>query len=186
MTREERVAAASLVVLSTEGMRGLTHRAVDEAAGLPEGSTSNVARTRAALLGVSAAKLAATDVARLGALAGVLPSTFPSRRDAAGLLASLVARRGLTDATTTAARFELQLEARRRPDLARELEPARRAFESLAIAVLVRSGCADPHGHAAPLIALVEGLVANALLVPATPLSADEVRATFERWLANC
>lgn len=46
-------------------MRGLTHRAVDEAAGLPQGSTSNLARTRAALLEAAVRRLAEREAAVL-------------------------------------------------------------------------------------------------------------------------
>lgn len=49
-SRAERIGDAALDLLVERGMRGLTHRAVDERAGLPQGSTSNHARTRQALL----------------------------------------------------------------------------------------------------------------------------------------
>lgn len=52
------VADAALTLLADRGMRGLTHRAVDETAGLPQGSTSNVARTRQALLELAVRRLA--------------------------------------------------------------------------------------------------------------------------------
>ena len=41
---------AALELVGTQGMRGLTHRAVDAAADLPPGSTSNYFRTREALI----------------------------------------------------------------------------------------------------------------------------------------
>src|SRR5919107_1137181 len=41
---------AALRVIAEQGMRALTHRAVDAAAGLPGGSTSYYFRSRAALL----------------------------------------------------------------------------------------------------------------------------------------
>ena len=50
MTRQAEILDAAIETLGTRGMRGLTHRAVDEAAGLPEGSTSNHFRSRDALL----------------------------------------------------------------------------------------------------------------------------------------
>ncbi|MYS04964.1 TetR family transcriptional regulator, partial [Streptomyces sp. SID6041] len=49
-SRADRIGDAALDLLVERGMRGLTHRAVDERAGLPQGSTSNHARTRQALL----------------------------------------------------------------------------------------------------------------------------------------
>jgi DNA-binding transcriptional regulator YbjK len=41
---------AALAVVAEKGMKGLTHRAVDAAAHLPEGTTSNYYRNRAALV----------------------------------------------------------------------------------------------------------------------------------------
>src|ERR1700720_3900557 len=61
MRREEVIADAAITLLVERGMRGLTHRAVDEAAGLPQGSTSNLARTRAALLALTLARLTALE-----------------------------------------------------------------------------------------------------------------------------
>ncbi|MFC7719614.1 hypothetical protein [Nonomuraea recticatena] len=57
MKRSETVAEAAITLLAERGMRGLTHRAVDELAGLPSGSTSNLARTRAALLELTLLRL---------------------------------------------------------------------------------------------------------------------------------
>ena len=50
LDREQRLLDAAIDVLGTRGMRQLTHRAVDAAAGLPVGSTSNRFRTRESLL----------------------------------------------------------------------------------------------------------------------------------------
>ena len=49
-TRQERLLTAAVHVVARSGLRGLTHRAVDAEAGLPEGSCSAVMRTRLALL----------------------------------------------------------------------------------------------------------------------------------------
>ncbi|MBX6722355.1 MAG: TetR family transcriptional regulator, partial [Dactylosporangium sp.] len=49
-------------------MRGLTHRAVDRTAGLPEGSTSYYFRTRQALLHAVVERLAELDAAAVPAL----------------------------------------------------------------------------------------------------------------------
>src|SRR4249919_1710146 len=59
---------AALVVVSDAGLRGLTHRAVDREAGLPEGSCSAYLRTRHALttaLGEYVAEHLAADVHEL-------------------------------------------------------------------------------------------------------------------------
>src|SRR3954462_10550488 len=49
--RRTQLADAGLAVLAESGARGLTHRAVDAAAGLPAGTASNYFKTRDALLG---------------------------------------------------------------------------------------------------------------------------------------
>jgi DNA-binding transcriptional regulator YbjK len=48
--RRDRLRDAAIEVLATEGGRGLTHRAVDAAAGLPPGTTKNYFPTRQSLL----------------------------------------------------------------------------------------------------------------------------------------
>ncbi|CAM5478345.1 hypothetical protein SRIMM317S_06848 [Streptomyces rimosus subsp. rimosus] len=114
--RHDRIADAALSLLAERGLRGLTHRAVDEAAGLPQGSTSNLARTRAALLETAVRRLADREAAVL---------TPPEMPDAAGsgpaALAdalSLGLHRSLTrHRDLTVARYELALEATRRPEL---------------------------------------------------------------------
>jgi DNA-binding transcriptional regulator YbjK len=46
MSRRALIADAAISTLARDGMRGLTHRAVDRTAGLPEGSASYYFRTR--------------------------------------------------------------------------------------------------------------------------------------------
>ena len=48
--RREQVLDAAITVLGQHGVHGVTHRAVDAAAGVPQGTTSNYFRTRDALL----------------------------------------------------------------------------------------------------------------------------------------
>ena len=49
--RRDLLADAGLLVLARAGARGLTHRAVDQEAGVPVGTASNYFRTRDALFG---------------------------------------------------------------------------------------------------------------------------------------
>ncbi|RYE78666.1 MAG: TetR family transcriptional regulator, partial [Myxococcales bacterium] len=70
VSRRDVLLDAALQVIADAGLRGLTHRAVDRRAGLPEGSCSAYLRTRQALL-VAAAQHVSTslraDVERLTA-----------------------------------------------------------------------------------------------------------------------
>lgn len=78
MKRSDAVAEAAITLLAERGMRGLTHRAVDEFAGLPPGSTSNLARTRAALLELTLQRLTELEAAALAPAMGL-----PGERTAA-------------------------------------------------------------------------------------------------------
>lgn len=60
-TRREQVLDAAVELLAVRGLRALTHRGVDETAGLPAGSASNHFRTRKALLHGVSAHLVARD-----------------------------------------------------------------------------------------------------------------------------
>lgn len=61
MSRREEVLAAAVHVLGEYGLSGFSHRKVDHRAGLPEGTTSNYFRTRAALIEASVEQLVAGD-----------------------------------------------------------------------------------------------------------------------------
>ncbi|WP_448005768.1 TetR/AcrR family transcriptional regulator [Agromyces bauzanensis] len=63
MDRRTAVADAALEVVAADGMKGLTHRAVDAAAGVPPGTTSNHFRTREALVAAVAERLEERDLA---------------------------------------------------------------------------------------------------------------------------
>ncbi len=76
--RADLVADTALALLAGRGMRGLTHRAVDEAAGLPQGSTSNVARTRQALLELAVRRLADREERVLALHELPAPTTAPT------------------------------------------------------------------------------------------------------------
>ncbi|RJO69280.1 TetR family transcriptional regulator [Nocardia panacis] len=60
-TKRERALDAAIEILGTQSLRALTHRAVDERAELPPGSTSNYFRTREALLTGVVARLEERD-----------------------------------------------------------------------------------------------------------------------------
>lgn len=66
-TRPEIIADAAVTVVSRDGLRGLTHRAVDAEAALPAGSTSNCYRNREALLGAIVERVEELDTAALTA-----------------------------------------------------------------------------------------------------------------------
>ncbi|MET9395578.1 TetR/AcrR family transcriptional regulator [Streptomyces sp. NPDC006624] len=156
-SRSDLVADAALALLAERGMRGLTHRAVDEAAGLPQGSTSNLARTRQALLELTVRRLADRE-ARVLAL-HEMPGPRAGTDSLVNALA-LAAHRALTrHRALTLARYELALEATRRPELRAYFDAAGARFRDQLTALVTGMGSRDPARHTLSLIAWADGLM---------------------------
>ncbi|CAM5312441.1 hypothetical protein GCM10010329_59540 [Streptomyces spiroverticillatus] len=159
-SRTERIADAALTLLVERGMRGLTHRAVDETAGLPQGSTSNCARTRQALLELAVRRLAVVEGEALGV--GALPGPGAALDlDRLVDLLSHVLHRYLTEhRSLLIARYELGLEATRRPELREFYDATGRAgFREPLVALMTAAGSKEPERHTLSLVAWVEGLM---------------------------
>src|SRR3954470_19027190 len=101
-TTRERALTAAIDLLGEQGARALTHRRVDERAGLPAGSTSNSFRTRAALLAGVVDALAGQDAA--GVDATLRPASADELVDACCALLETTA---VAHAGATAARLSL-------------------------------------------------------------------------------
>jgi DNA-binding transcriptional regulator YbjK len=155
--RSEVIADAAIDLLVRGGLRALTHRAVDEAAGLPQGSTSNHARTRAALIEAAVRRLAVRESQVISM------EEMPQGTDAAELAdgLALALHRYLTrDPSLLIARYELALEITRRPAL-REMyvRTGTAAFREPLAAMLGRAGSAEPERHTLSLVAWCDGML---------------------------
>jgi DNA-binding transcriptional regulator YbjK len=182
-SRADLVADTALALLAERGMRGLTHRAVDEAAGLPQGSTSNLARTRQALLELAVRRLAERE-ARVLAL-HELPD--PARgRDALLDALALATHRALTlNRELTLARYELALEATRRPELRAHFDATGAVFRDQLRALVTAMGSTTPERHALSLAAWADGLLFSCLAgsYNAEVPGPDQVRAGLRELL---
>ncbi|GAB2882676.1 TetR/AcrR family transcriptional regulator [Nocardioides pacificus] len=155
--RRTTIAGAALQVLASDGARGLTHRAVDTAAGLPAGSTSYYFRSRSALLEACVTGLLDQSLEDVSLLEDVLRAG-----DTASLARALgdVLHRWLTDHRDRhLARFELSLEAVRRPELAQALYQGGTAIRGRIASVLADLGAEDPEEQAGWLVACTDGVL---------------------------
>lgn len=182
-TRAERIGDAALDLLVERGMRGLTHRAVDERAGLPQGSTSNHARTRQALLETAVRRQTEREARVLA------PDELPPPGASPELLADALAlalHRYLTDhRSLLVSRYELALEATRRPELRGFFDRAGAAFHGPVTAMMRGAGSPSPERHALSVIAWCEGLMfscAAGSFHAAVP-SRGELRTGFDELL---
>ncbi|QEU95868.1 TetR/AcrR family transcriptional regulator [Streptomyces kanamyceticus] len=183
-SRTELIADAALALLAERGMRGLTHRAVDEAAGLPQGSTSNHARTRLALLETAVRRQAEREAAIL------TPTEMPDPADGRAALTGALAlalHRYLTGDSREllVSRYELALEATRRPELRAYYDAAGRQFREPLEALLRAAGSPAPERHTLSLVAWCDGLMFSCVAgsFHAAVPTEEEVRAGLDELL---
>ncbi|MFI6599847.1 TetR/AcrR family transcriptional regulator [Nonomuraea sp. NPDC050536] len=181
MKRSDAIAEAAITLLAERGMRGLTHRAVDEVAGLPPGSTSNLARTRAALLELTLSRL--TELEEAVFQTAALPS-LPERPDLGGQMALLLYAQ-LQDRRRTLARYELALEATRRPELRTIYDKAGRLFRDPVVPLLAAAGSRDPVRHARQLVAFGEGIMFDAIVGAGAEPTLDELSTMMREFLGG-
>jgi DNA-binding transcriptional regulator YbjK len=182
-SRASRVARAAVTVLGRKGAEALNHRAVDRQARLPLGSTSNLFRTRAALMGAVCDYLTERDLDQLSDAAARLaasPDVTPDR--AASALVDVVQQWSEVDAIDTCARLELFLAARRDAKIAAGLARARAAFRDFSSRWL--DSVAPGRGvHLRALMALIEGLAMAQLLHPEGRMSRAELETELRAFL---
>jgi DNA-binding transcriptional regulator YbjK len=162
VSRRTDILDAAIDLVAGAGLRGLTHRAVDAAAGLPEGSTSAYFRTRAALLTAVVVRLGE----RIGAdVDGLAEEAARHRGEPAHAIEHTLKLLDcwLSDPAPLAARLELSLEATRRPELSEAMTNWRTAFEALVARILIDVGLARASERATLIVACLDGLMMRAL-----------------------
>ena len=169
---------AAIAVLATEGSRGFTHRAVDRRAGLPEGTASRYARSRAALLELASDTLYKHDVAETIKTADATSDATTSAERVAELLV------GVTQALLRAperyrARVELQLEAARAPTLRRQLRRSRAAFVTALTEVLQDEGIEPAEHHSDLLVTVVDAILHRQLVLGQSAMHSDHLHQLF-------
>ena len=172
--RRAAIADAGLSVLARDGARGLTHRAVDAAAGVPAGTTSNYFRSRDALVSGLVTRIGerlAPTQADLELRAG----RPPSRELFAEYLHDIV-RRLTEQREVTLALFELRLEAARRPEIAELLSAWQHAAFDADVAFNRAAGLPGDRREIALFHYASDGLLFDRLTGPIDPETAtDEI-----------
>lgn len=162
--RRREILAAATTVLAQQGNRGLTHRAVDREAGLPEGSSSAYYRSRSALLGALGDFVADRLAADVEALGGRLASC-PGDHERAVAEVSRLFSRWLEQPDLLAARLELTVAATRDDDLKERFALWRQDLVAMVDAVLAGAG-KDGGASAQTLVAALDGVLLASLLLP--------------------
>ncbi|NHA67599.1 TetR/AcrR family transcriptional regulator [Phycicoccus flavus] len=163
--RRPELLAAAVHVVSDEGLRGLTHRAVDRRAGLPEGTCSAYLRTRGALLVALAEHVGGILEAGVTRLAGDLQGCAGDADAVAAAVTDLTTG-CVRESAVVRAQAELSLEAGRRPELMEVFERWRHGLLATVEELGRATGRQAPARDAAVVVAAVEGCLVTAVRLP--------------------
>ena len=195
------LADAAIDLLAEEGMRALTHRAVDTRAAMPLGTTSAYFRTRQALLTAIVKRLSDLDREDLRRRGLDLPSqpaeSGPASQaelddlDAVAEATAAFIDLSLSHTRNRAlARYHCRMESITQPDLRALLAPHEEAAFRQTRELLARHDVPDLDSRARAFVAAVDGLIFERLVggSPGTPGTAEnraELTTTVRALLAG-
>ena len=162
--RRDDLLDAAITVLGERGIHALTHRAVDEAAALPAGSTSNHFRTRDALLNAVVERFAARERANWEEVALKMNPTTPE--DLARALTIVAHEATGPQRTLTLARYAILVEAGIHPSLRAQLMATGARVNAWFTNWLRIAGSTDPERDAPIIANHWTGLVLHELAIP--------------------
>jgi DNA-binding transcriptional regulator YbjK len=180
-SRRDELCDAAIEVIARAGLRGLTHRAVDQAAGVAEGSTSYYFRTRLALLDGVTQRLLAADLA---------DTVSAPRGDVldldviADLAAQTVGHWTRQGHDRMLVRYEISLESVRQPELRAAFLAAGVGLRARTVELFEDLGVADPERKGRDFVALLDGLIYDQVAGAGGERSTSDIRATVREILS--
>ena len=163
-SRRQQLLDAAIVALGGSGIHGLTHRAVDSAAGLPAGSASNHFRSRDALLEAVADRIVERERANWEELATTTVPTTPAKL--AETLVKAAREMAGRHRDLTMARYAILLEAANHPPLRHKLTDGGARVRAWFMNWMRIAGSADPEREAPLIMNHFTGLVLHQLANP--------------------
>jgi AcrR family transcriptional regulator len=170
---------AAIRLLARQGARAVTLRAVAEEAGATHGAPRYYFATREALLDEALKRLAARQVEEVERLLSEHGDSDPE--GGAARLAAHLAGPLAQDRDGTIARYELFLEAARRPQLRPALEAWGKAYERL-LAAQMTANSPDPKADAELLLNLLNGLLLRQAALPRRDFETAVLRPAIQRF----
>ncbi|GII96142.1 TetR/AcrR family transcriptional regulator [Sinosporangium siamense] len=178
--RRRALADAAIDLLAASGIHGLTHRAVEKAAGLPTGTASNYYRSREALLVAAAERVVELHYADMDRVADLHETAASRAADGPRLVVDLLTESLFEAATTLRTRylaiFELQLESTRRPTLAAALAGLLDTSALHTAGYHTRLGLRTPAESIPTLIILYAGALFTLVTLPPQHITRETVR----------
>lgn len=177
LPRQIQILDAAIQVLGTSGARHLTHRAVDTEAQLPPGSTSNVFRSRDALLEGVLGRILDRDIAAWNRLAQETDTIdIDSFATAAGrLLAELAS----SERVFALARFAVFVEAGLHDELSQRIDENYQRLSAWATPLVAALGSPTPRAHLQLVMSYLDGLLISQLVRPSPTFEPSTAIATY-------
>jgi DNA-binding transcriptional regulator YbjK len=182
--RRTEIVDTAIDILADAGVGGLTHRQIDERAGLPAGTTSNYFRTRLALLEATAARTAELHWQHVEALQTVIGVPM-SRDSVVAMLARMISDPDGQHRRRTLARFELFLEGTRRPELQPFINKLHAAAIESARVVLHAAGIDPSTEQIDELTRVLNGLLFSNMTISRQQSTADDPTGAVGRLLQS-
>src|SRR5580693_8290220 len=192
--RRNALADAVIAVLGTAGIHKLSHRAVDERAGLPAGTAANYCPRRDDLLAAAAERVAELHVAEMtaadrnaatgsaaGRPAGAPASAAPGPDMLAALIGASLHDAATRNRTRYLAAYELALESTRQPALAAAMSRLGAAALDSTLAEHLILGLPTTAEQVQALIALYNGTLLTLVVAPPGTVTPEATLA-----LASC
>lgn len=166
----EKLLGAAVELLGSDGVQAVTHRNVEQAAGVARGSTRYHFGSREDLLAAVLEHMASVEMQVLHRAATLTTAATiePGMMDDATQTRAMTAMTSefLANPSRARARFELFLYASRRPELTEAVFAWRQAFVDLSAAHLAAVGAPHPEAAARMVIAAMDGMILHALTGP--------------------
>jgi DNA-binding transcriptional regulator YbjK len=184
--RRSALADAAIEVLGTAGIHKLSHRAVDERAGLPAGTAANYFSRRDDLLAAAAERVGELHMAEMAAAdraaAAATGAAVPAGADAlAGLIGASLYDAATRHRTRYLAAYELALESTRQPALAAAMSRLGAGALETTLAEHRSLGLPTTPEQVQALIALYNGTLLTLAVAPAGSVTPQATLA-----LARC
>lgn len=176
--RLDAIVEATLAIVQVEGMEGVTHRRVADAAGVPLAATTYYFGSKEELMQAAMGRLIAREAEIFRQLADAV-TTGGSMTVEEGVRALVDYQTYLLRERRLAqfAEFELYLRVARTTPGTPHLQGWPAAFREVAEAALGALGAEHPHRDGHALVALIHGLTLHALTAPDPEMFAEEVMA---------
>jgi len=180
--RRTQILEPAIDILSDIGIAGLTHRQVDDRAGLPPGTTSNYFRTRLALLEATTKYVADLHWQYVAALQSLIGQPL-SREAVATLVSQMISDPDEQARRRQLARYELFIEGTRRPELRPFLNEISSAAMKSASVILQSAGFDPSVEQVGQLSRLINGLAFSNLTLSADSPGAQHPADLVDRIL---